>query len=294
MYRCEEFTALISADLDEMLTPEESEQLREHLESCAECRALARELRIVHDTMCSLTAQAPEGFADGVMDKIRRERALEPAVIPITKNGRKRWYALGGLAAVLALTLWGAGGLHLLPSFGGASGGSAMEAAPAAKDSTIGGQIAASAFLSPSASQPMTDNAADGSAADAGAGAETYGGSRFFSVTAQAPLASAGSGEAALTGTNEEKAAARGALTPLDAAYLVLDAVGGGDLAQTESIQEEEPLTLLAKSQAGVAYQLTYTGLSTDGNQYQFTLLIDGTSTELWNVSTDGTSVGKN
>lgn len=296
MYRCEEFMALMSADLDGMLTLEESDQLRAHLESCAECRALARELRIVHDCMCSLSAPVPDGFADAVMEKIRLERALEPKAAPLIQVKKKRWYVLGGLAAVLALTIWGAGNLHLFPSFG-ASGGSTMAAAPAAKDSASTEQtLSDSACGSASSAGSMltaTIISGHGSQTDTQAGTVTENpapamGNQQFSIAAQPEY---GSSRAALADANEDEASSKSSITPLDAGYLVLNALYSEDVVQNAVTEENQDTVQIAVTVDGTAYTLDYTGLSENGASFEFTLSGKDGYQELWSVAVDGSFI---
>lgn len=103
MERCEQFSELISAGLDGQLTAEEARGLEAHLAACPHCRALARELEAVHAAFPLLEEyeEAPEGFAQGVMDKIRAAESGKPKVVPLHKRPQVR--ALAGLAACALL-----------------------------------------------------------------------------------------------------------------------------------------------------------------------------------------------
>ena len=77
---CETMEVWLSLRLDGMLEPEEERELEAHLAVCPRCRALAQELEAVHTAFPQLEdCSAPEGFAQGVMDRIR---ALEPEPAP--------------------------------------------------------------------------------------------------------------------------------------------------------------------------------------------------------------------
>lgn len=76
MERCERFEELLSQRLDQPLPPQEERELEDHLAHCPSCRALAADLeQLCGQFACLEELSAPEGFAQGVMDRIR---ALEP------------------------------------------------------------------------------------------------------------------------------------------------------------------------------------------------------------------------
>ena len=80
MERCERFEELLSQRLDQPLLPEEERELEDHLARCPNCRALAADLeQLCGQFACLEELPAPEGFAQGVMDRIR---ALEPEPAP--------------------------------------------------------------------------------------------------------------------------------------------------------------------------------------------------------------------
>lgn len=88
MERCERFEALLSQRLDQPLPPQEERELEDHLARCPRCRALAADLeQLCGQFACLEELPAPEGFAQGVMARIR---ALEPEPAPAEKSeGRK-------------------------------------------------------------------------------------------------------------------------------------------------------------------------------------------------------------
>ena len=88
MERCERFEALLSQRLDQPLPPQEERELEDHLARCPRCRALAEDLeQLCGQFACLEELPAPEGFAQGVMDRIR---ALEPEPAPAEEpEGRK-------------------------------------------------------------------------------------------------------------------------------------------------------------------------------------------------------------
>ena len=124
---CERCLEQLSARLDGELSAGEAAELEGHLAQCPACRTLARQLEQLHGGFPALEElEAPAGFAQGVMDRIREER---PAgrVIPLFR--RPQFRALAGLAAcaALCLGLYGAGQL----------GGTAPDRGELSTDSSI-------------------------------------------------------------------------------------------------------------------------------------------------------------
>ena len=80
MERCERFEELLSQRLDQPLPTQEERELEDHLARCPRCRALAEDLeQLCGQFACLEELPAQEGFAQGVMDRIR---ALEPEPAP--------------------------------------------------------------------------------------------------------------------------------------------------------------------------------------------------------------------
>ena len=108
---CERCLEQLSARRDGELPAGEAAELEAHLAQCSSCRALAQQLEQLHGDFPALEElEAPAGFAQGVMDRVRTER---PAgrLIPLFR--RPQFKALAGLAACAALCigLYGAGQL---------------------------------------------------------------------------------------------------------------------------------------------------------------------------------------
>ena len=99
---CDRYFALLSARLDGPLAEGEERELEEHLLVCPDCRADGARLAALKGTLAELEElEAPEGFTQGVMDRIRAEE--KPKVIPLFKRPQVR--ALAGLAACLVLVV---------------------------------------------------------------------------------------------------------------------------------------------------------------------------------------------
>lgn len=104
---CDRYLELLSARLDGALTEAEERELEEHLAACPDCRAVGAQLSALRGAFPELEEDAPpEGFARGVMDRIRAEE--QKKVIPLFKRPQVR--ALAGLAACLVVVagLYGA------------------------------------------------------------------------------------------------------------------------------------------------------------------------------------------
>ena len=210
MERCERFEALLSQRLDQPLPPQEERELEDHLARCPRCRALAADLeQLCGQFACLEELPAPEGFARGVMDRIR---ALEPEPAPAEgPEGRKeeteptempkvvplrrpmpRWArTAAALAAccVLGFGVYQAGLMNDVPSADqtgestGASSGVAAYASPVPGEETSG---AAAALPAPEeGQQPVYDSRAQ---QGAGAGTEEEDHASTQKRTAQAPV----------------------------------------------------------------------------------------------------------
>ena len=101
---CERCTQMLSARLDEPLSREEEAWLEAHLAACPECRALAEELEELKAGFGELEeVSAPEGFAQGVMDRIRSEKK----VVPLFRRRYMRFLAGAAACLVLCAALYG-------------------------------------------------------------------------------------------------------------------------------------------------------------------------------------------
>lgn len=109
MANCEFYLKLMSQSLDGPLTAEAQQALDQHLSQCPDCRVLYRQLCEIHNEFSSWEErEVPEGFAQGVMDRVRalEEQSKRPKVIPLWK--RPQFKALGSIAAcaVLCIGIW--------------------------------------------------------------------------------------------------------------------------------------------------------------------------------------------
>lgn len=97
---CDRYWELLSLELDGLLSGDETEELKEHLAVCPDCRAARSRLAALHSAFRELEeAETPEGFAQGVMERVRGEKK----VIPLFR--RSQFRALAGLAACLMVVV---------------------------------------------------------------------------------------------------------------------------------------------------------------------------------------------
>lgn len=128
MCDCDQALEWISAALDGALTPEEQRRLDAHLAACAECRALAKELRQLQREMPG-EAEVPAGFHQAVMDRIAAEQVVP---FPPKKRENRTWRSWAALAAVFAVVAVGGGMAARLGYFAGGGSGNSPAAAPQA------------------------------------------------------------------------------------------------------------------------------------------------------------------
>ena len=98
------YKEMLSALLDDELQGAAREAALAHLNSCADCRAYFAELTALHANLGELEEfDAPEGFAAGVLARIRAENA--PKTVK-TRAPLRRYATLAACAAVLLLAVY--------------------------------------------------------------------------------------------------------------------------------------------------------------------------------------------
>lgn len=118
MISCERAWELLSQQLDEPLSPQEKQQLEEHLAACPSCRKDKEELEQMDQALRNLgEIQAPADFTQRVMAQVQQTQS-KPKVIPLWRRPQVR--ALAGLAACALLCI---GIYRSLPQDGNLSGG---------------------------------------------------------------------------------------------------------------------------------------------------------------------------
>lgn len=131
---CERAWELLSQQLDGPLSPQERQELEEHLASCPACRNDREELIQMDQALRGLgEMEAPAGFTQRVMDQVRAESQKRPKVIPLWRRPQVR--ALAGLAACALLCI---GIYRVMPQQSDPSSGvvTASEVAPTQQPQT--------------------------------------------------------------------------------------------------------------------------------------------------------------
>lgn len=104
MISCERAWELLSQQLDEPLSPQEKQELEEHLAACPACRRDQEELEQLDQALRNLEdIQAPADFTQRVMAQVQQEAQRKPKVIPLRRRPQVR--ALAGLAACALLCI---------------------------------------------------------------------------------------------------------------------------------------------------------------------------------------------
>lgn len=118
MISCERAWELLSQQLDEPLSPQEKQELEEHLAACPSCRKDKEELEQLDQALRNMgEIQAPADFTQRVMAQVQQTQS-KPKVIPLWRRPQVR--ALAGLAACALLCI---GIYRSLPQDGNLSGG---------------------------------------------------------------------------------------------------------------------------------------------------------------------------
>ena len=100
MRSCGEYELLISAFLDGELSGEERVELADHLTACPACQQYFDDLVAMHDAFDREEVPVPDGFAQGVMDRVR-ETPQNGKVIRFPHW--QRWTALAACCALVAV-----------------------------------------------------------------------------------------------------------------------------------------------------------------------------------------------
>lgn len=129
MKYCKDYAALLDLFVDGELSAEEMAQVQAHLEECPGCRAYVDDVLVIRAAFPGVEdIMVPEGFAEGVMERVRADVEAEKA----KRKTRRRWLgAMVPLAACCALAVL----LHSGPAM---SGGGAPMMREAADSGTAG------------------------------------------------------------------------------------------------------------------------------------------------------------
>ena len=100
MKYCEQYAALLDLFVDGELAGPEMERVRDHLAECPGCRAYVDDALAIRAGFPDVEeTDVPEGFAGGVMERIREDSARDRKTVELRRRGIRRWM---GTAAALA------------------------------------------------------------------------------------------------------------------------------------------------------------------------------------------------
>lgn len=97
MSDCEKYIAMISAQADSELSPEEEAELRRHLEKCPSCRKVRDAFAAISGALEEELVPAPENLASSVMDKINGKKKARH----IRLHTWSRYVAVAACAALI-------------------------------------------------------------------------------------------------------------------------------------------------------------------------------------------------
>jgi len=121
MKYCEEYAALLDLFADGELPPGEMERVQAHLETCPGCRAYVDDALTIRAGFPGVEDTAvPEGFAGGVMERVREDGRKDAKIVELRRRSVRRW--AGSLAALAACCV-----LVIFLRTGGGYGGGAGE-----------------------------------------------------------------------------------------------------------------------------------------------------------------------
>jgi len=108
MSECEKYLEMISAQIDNELSPEEETELERHLEGCPSCRRVKEAFGAISGAVDEELVQPPEELAASVMQKIRESDKCGGDRKEKSRNSKriylKRYLALAACAALIIFT----------------------------------------------------------------------------------------------------------------------------------------------------------------------------------------------
>lgn len=158
MKYCEEYAALLDLFVDGELTGPEMERVRNHLATCPGCGAYVDDALVIRAGFPDVEETAvPEGFAEGVMARVREDAAKEQKVVELRRRGFRRWMgtaaALAACCALVILVRTGPGKDAAAPAGGDAAYDTA-EATIAGEETGIAPQAAPESEETPAEDAP--------------------------------------------------------------------------------------------------------------------------------------------
>lgn len=168
MKYCEEYAALLDLFVDGELPPEEMERVRDHLETCPGCRAYVDDALLIRAGFPGAEETVvPEGFAEGVMERVREASARDKKIVELRRRGARRWMgmaaALAACCALVILVRTGPGFARQTKDAAAPAGGDAAydTAAISGEESGIAPQAASEAAPEAVSESKETEDAAE-------------------------------------------------------------------------------------------------------------------------------------
>lgn len=123
MKYCEQYAALLDLFVDGELAGPEMERVRDHLAECPGCRAYVDDALAIRAGFPDVEeTDVPEGFAEGVMERIREDSARDQKIVKLRRRGIRRWMgtaaALAACCALVILVRTGSGNEAAAPAGG--------------------------------------------------------------------------------------------------------------------------------------------------------------------------------
>ena len=131
MKYCEEYAALLDLFVDGELAGPELERVRDHLAECPGCRAYVDDALAIRAGFPDVEdTVVPEGFAQGVMERVRETSARDRKIVELRRRGIRRWIgtaaALAACCALVILIRTGPAGENRAAAPAGGDGGAAV------------------------------------------------------------------------------------------------------------------------------------------------------------------------
>lgn len=110
MNNCQNYQDWISAFIDGALPEGERLELMEHMALCPDCQQYFDDQIAIHDALTGLEAEAPAGFADQVMARVKETAQDKPEKKVVPFPVWRRWAVTAACCAIVALGVLGLGG----------------------------------------------------------------------------------------------------------------------------------------------------------------------------------------
>ena len=219
MKYCEEYAVLLDLFVDGELPPEEMERVQTHLAGCPGCRAYVDDALAIRAGFPGVEdTVVPEGFAEGVMERIRTASAKDRKSVELRRREIRRWMgtmaALAACCALVILVRTGPGNEAAAPA---GEDGAAYDTAGAAES----GEAGAASQAAPESAEAPAEEALEGKQTARSKAMDLYNNEQVLAV---APTA--GVDQASPAAAAPEAAMDDSAREETDALYLTAEEAG--------------------------------------------------------------------